>query len=419
MTKLGHLKPAFHFGRVPGNRQHGEYRVLLPFRRPWPLIIILAVFTAIFSFPLFTVFSMPPENINSLFALMFFLFTMFWMLGWGAGVFVMFTILCALLFARERLVVRRDTLLVRLELFGIGVGATYMKQYISNLGVSQADTGGNSWRGNHVVFDYFDVPVSVGSHLDLKSQMNLINRINQAFDGGVPDIRHELPADAGQGDDIDSLATAENIAPPITNEEATEIRTSSSLLLILANLVPVAGVFFLGWKIGDLMLIFWVESAVIGLFNAFKLFKIGRWSSLFYVPFFVGHFGGFMAVHLIFVFALFVSPQYGEDLSSTAAAFLALWPAIISLFISHGYSFMVNFLGKKEYVGRTIKQQMSEPYKRIIVMHLTILFGGFLVMVLSNTLAPLLLLIGLKLFVDLYAHHREHSVENTNSVKTG
>jgi hypothetical protein len=202
-------------------------------------------------------------------------------------------------------------------------------------------------------------------------------------------------------------------------EESRQIRSTSSLLLILANLVPVVGVFFLGWEIGELMLLFWIESAIIGFFNVLKIFVVGKWAALFYAPFFIGHFGGFMAVHLIFVFALFVNPGESDDLSVTAMAFLTIWPAIISLFISHGFSFLMNFLGKKEYLHKTVKQQMSEPYKRIIIMHVTILFGGFMVMALSNTLAPLILLIGLKLIIDLYAHHQEHSDDQTEQdVKT-
>ena len=38
----------------------------------------------------------------------------------------------------------------------------------------------------------------------------------------------------------------------------------------------------------------------------------------------------------------------------------------------------MNFLGRREYVGRKLGRQMSEPYKRIVIMHVTIIFGGML-----------------------------------------
>lgn len=50
-----------------------------------------------------------------------------------------------------------------------------------------------------------------------------------------------------------------------------------------------------------------------------------------------------------------------------------------------------------------------EREMRIIVMHLTIILGGFLTMLLRTPAAALLLLIALKTATDLYAHRKEHS----------
>ena len=51
---------------------------------------------------------------------------------------------------------------------------------------------------------------------------------------------------------------------------------------------------------------------------------------------------------------------------------------------------------------------MGQPYKRIIVMHITIILGGFMVAALDSTLPALLLLVVLKLAVDLHSHLKEH-----------
>ena len=62
--------------------------------------------------------------------------------------------------------------------------------------------------------------------------------------------------------------------------------------------------------------LFWLERAVIGLFNIFKMVvrsyyvveteKNYRDLAIFFrVPFFVVHFGGFMAVHLFLIITLF------------------------------------------------------------------------------------------------------------------
>ena len=188
------------------------------------------------------------------------------------------------------------------------------------------------------------------------------------------------------------------------------LQATSTRILILANLVPLAGVLLANWDVGDIMLLFWAESAVIGLFNVLKMWVIGRWSILFLGPFFIGHFGGFMVGHLLFIYALFLSGPDGADPSSSQvfADFLSLWPALLGLAISHGMSFRLNFLGAREYLETSVRQQMHAPYRRIIIMHLTIIFGGFLTMVLDAPLLALVLLITLKIFVDVSSHISEH-----------
>ncbi|MGA9779521.1 MAG: DUF6498-containing protein [Verrucomicrobiia bacterium] len=42
---------------------------------------------------------------------------------------------------------------------------------------------------------------------------------------------------------------------------------SAVIALVLANLVPVAGVFLFGWEIFPLMFLFWSENVIIGVFN--------------------------------------------------------------------------------------------------------------------------------------------------------
>ena len=187
--------------------------------------------------------------------------------------------------------------------------------------------------------------------------------------------------------------------------------TPTAVALILANLVPVAGTIFLGWSLGDVMVLYWAESAVIGFFNLLKMLVIGRWMALFIGLFFVVHFGGFMVGHFVFLWSIFIQgfEQHSfEDTSEVVQHFIGLWPALAALFISHGISFFTNFLGRKEYIGRTINEQMMQPYGRIVLMHLTIIFGGGLAMFLGEPTPVLLLIIGGKIVMDVRAHAKEH-----------
>ena len=51
---------------------------------------------------------------------------------------------------------------------------------------------------------------------------------------------------------------------------------------------------------------------------------------------------------------------------------------------------------------------MTAPYSRVVVLHVTVLVGGFLADSLGAPLGALILLIVLKTVIDLLAHLREH-----------
>ena len=83
------------------------------------------------------------------------------------------------------------------------------------------------------------------------------------------------------------------------------------LSLIGANLAPLIGVLVLGWDAGVVVLLYWVENLVLGVYTILRivfarvpvpLFHAGK---LFAIPFFTLHFGGFCAVHGLFIMALF------------------------------------------------------------------------------------------------------------------
>jgi hypothetical protein len=66
-------------------------------------------------------------------------------------------------------------------------------------------------------------------------------------------------------------------------------------------------------------------------------------------------------------------------------------------------------MGRREYVGRKVNDQMGEPYGRIIFMHLVLIFGGGLAMVLGTPAPVILIVIALKIFFDVKAHLKQHS----------
>ncbi len=193
--------------------------------------------------------------------------------------------------------------------------------------------------------------------------------------------------------------------------------TPSLAALVLANAVPIFGVLFLGWTVFPLVLLYCLENVVVGAFNVAKLLMAqprepAYWvGKLILVPFFVVHFGGFTYVHGALVVAFFgpKGAQPFDLLTAVPAAIRAnqLGWGVLSLVISHGLSFYWNYLKNGEYQRASLNALMGQPYGRVIVLHLTVLFGGWVVMLLGSPLFALVLLVVLKTAADWRAHQAE------------
>jgi hypothetical protein len=78
------------------------------------------------------------------------------------------------------------------------------------------------------------------------------------------------------------------------------------------------------------------------------------------------------------------------------------------LYASHGISFVHNYLIKGEYATAKPEKLMGSPYGRVIVMHLAVLFGAFLTMALGSPVGILIILVGIKTYLDVVFHLRQH-----------
>ena len=206
------------------------------------------------------------------------------------------------------------------------------------------------------------------------------------------------------------------------NTKAISWNSPSSLILIVANLIPLYGVLVLAWPVFPILLLFWLENVVIGLLNALRMLLVDPsdavlWATkLFMVPFFCFHYGFFTAIHGALVIHLFGGKTYANmdhGLLPIASATRAIsdydlgW-AVVGLAASHVFSLLWNYIGHDEYRCAGLKQLMQQPYSRVVVLHLTILLGGGITMALGSPVWGLILLIALKIGFDLKAHLKEH-----------
>ena len=106
----------------------------------------------------------------------------------------------------------------------------------------------------------------------------------------------------------------------------------SSLVLILVNLIPLAGVLYFGWDVFTVIVLYWMESAVVGFFNVLKMQKINKYKFTPLVPAFIVHYAVFMLAHLFLIISFF-QPSLGSA-SNQFEAFALVFGYFRGLFIS-------------------------------------------------------------------------------------
>lgn len=182
--------------------------------------------------------------------------------------------------------------------------------------------------------------------------------------------------------------------------------------LLLSNGLIIWGIINGRLNIGEVLILYWVETVIIGIINVAKMFLAqgpppkatdgsGRVvSRLFMTLFFMVHYGLFNLVHGAFIFVL-----AGHYLGRNEIGSLAV--AAATLFLSHLLSFVYNYLARGEYKTASIERLFLQPYARVVITHFTILIGFALVSKYQNdTLLPILL-VCLKTTVDGFQHLME------------
>ncbi len=215
----------------------------------------------------------------------------------------------------------------------------------------------------------------------------------------------------------------------------------SSLVLILANLVPIAGVVWFDWSVLEILLLYWTESIIVGLLNVLRMascrtanplagyFPSGddrgataalqmvgemlpvRSMKVFMTGFFIVHYSAFCFGHISILTISFTNGGFDGGMLGTipAESLWAFWVAVAAIFASHLYSYFANYLGRGENTRVGLATLMTRPYGRIMVMHVAVIFGAGLVTAVGNALPMLIVLVIGKVFIDLNLHNRERA----------
>ena len=183
---------------------------------------------------------------------------------------------------------------------------------------------------------------------------------------------------------------------------------ASSAALILANLIPLAGVVFLDWRVLDVLLLYWAENVVIGVINLLRM-AVAQGRRIFLMPFFAAHYGIFCFGHYMAVTGLFVDGDI-DGVSLPEIWRRELWIGVVAIAVSHLLSFWLNFIGHGEYRRTNASALMHRPYGRIVTLHVGVISGGLLITVLRDPVWALVVLIAVKIAMDLRLHARERDI---------
>lgn len=183
--------------------------------------------------------------------------------------------------------------------------------------------------------------------------------------------------------------------------------------IIGGNAVPLLGVMLWGWSVFELMFLYWVENIIVGLLTIPLLFAAGgREGKIAHgigaAAFFVFHYGLFCMAHGLFVLDLFRPETTGEIYDGGILA-----PV---MFLIHAEPWNGFYWGLAGIVlvqaiqlaqrwalqsHKKVAEVMLLPYPRMLMLHVTIIFGGLLAEALGQPVAALVFLIMLKTAFDL------------------
>jgi hypothetical protein len=210
------------------------------------------------------------------------------------------------------------------------------------------------------------------------------------------------------------------------------LSSPSTLILLAANLAPLAGILFWGWDAFVLLMLYWLETAIIGFWMLVRVatasgegFDVSQADGSRMVAsrfgmtlFFIVHAGIFMGVHFVFLWALFSGDWAARihgpiDFVRQLVIGTGLWLPLLVLFIARGAVFLYDRLGARLLARMHGRRPAPAPndsvgsivggfYARIVVMHCAIIFGAFLSFL--GSIAPLIIMVALKTVIDLGLH---------------
>lgn len=208
----------------------------------------------------------------------------------------------------------------------------------------------------------------------------------------------------------------------------------SSQLILFSNLVVLLSALFFRAPISEVLLVYWAQSVIIGIFAILRMLTYKLENNepfvkrMFTSFFFTFHYGMFHLVYFIFIMSGLFSIFSDASTGGSSALFILI--GVFIFLLTHFFSFVANFDADSKK-GYSLGELMMAPYARIIPMHITIVLGGFIMFGVGFITFPIFFIYGeaayfgaqkigevlilifftaLKTIADLAAHDSHHAL---------
>lgn len=205
---------------------------------------------------------------------------------------------------------------------------------------------------------------------------------------------------------------------------------------LMVDLAPVLGVLAFGWGAAPIVMLYWLENLVIGVFTVGRILLSGFMQArvpgvlgaLFLCAFFTFHYGMFCMGHGVFLFSFLsdgpaLTPDFGPggllEMAGMALHSASGLPFVLSLIIGwQAYVFVMDDWLAGGLVESNPMTEMFMPYGRIVVLHIGIFAGAFALMWIGDPMIGVLGLILLRVLFGLFLNVRRREISQEAAADT-
>jgi len=174
--------------------------------------------------------------------------------------------------------------------------------------------------------------------------------------------------------------------------------TQGDWSMIIANLIPVIGVWFFKWSAKEVFLVYCLETIIIGCFTLLKMLITGlivkkdEWQTTggsstkqpfwLFMLFFLVHYGLFVSIQMGMFFAV---SGIGDEHGISFFNFFSKWPSLLTsdayimlgvFILSYGIRLTTDFILTGHYKTSSLGYLMFQPYGRIFIQQVTVILGS-------------------------------------------